>query len=143
MVILADAQREIGSLKNANVEFDVNNKKMFTVQIARCYWTQSLTFDALVYVPDTEYGGIIGSVLTDTTLDYVELKGYTWRGMLEHKIIQPPGDQHAAAPGQHLLHVLRCQGLGVHPPDGHLRVAGGACVALPRLRLPVGELLKI
>ncbi len=90
MVILADAQREIGSLKNANVEFDVNNKKMFTVQIARCYWTQSLTFDALVYVPDTEYGGIIGSVLTDTTLDYVELKGYTWRGMLEHKIIQPP-----------------------------------------------------
>ena len=73
MVILADAQREIGSLKNANVEFDVNNKKMFTVQIARCYWTQSLTFDALVYVPDTEYGGIIGSVLTDTTLDYVEL----------------------------------------------------------------------
>ena len=39
MVILADAQREIGSLKNANVEFDVNNKKMFTVQIARCYWT--------------------------------------------------------------------------------------------------------
>ena len=90
MVILADAQREIGSLKDANVEFDVNDKKMFTVQIARCYWTQSLTFDALVYVPDTEYGGIIGSVLTDTTLDYVELKGYTWRGMLEHKIIQPP-----------------------------------------------------
>ena len=75
MVILADAQREIGSLKDANVEFDVNDKKMFTVQIARCYWTQSLTFDALVYVPDTEYGGIIGSVLTDTTLDYVELKG--------------------------------------------------------------------
>ena len=46
MVILADAQREIGSLKDANVEFDVNDKKMFTVQIARCYWTQSLTFDA-------------------------------------------------------------------------------------------------
>ena len=71
MVILADAQREIGSLKNANVEFDVNDKKMFTLQIARCYWTQSLTFDALVYVPDTEYGGIIGS-------DYKQLPGGVW-----------------------------------------------------------------
>lgn len=27
MVILADAQREIGSLKDANVEFDVNDKR--------------------------------------------------------------------------------------------------------------------
>lgn len=29
-------------------------------------------------------------MLTDTTLDYVELKGLTWRGRLAKKIIQPP-----------------------------------------------------
>lgn len=49
-----------------------------------------MTFGNLVYVPDTEFGGIIEDVLTDTTLDYIELKGYTWRGRMEKKIISPP-----------------------------------------------------
>ena len=49
-----------------------------------------MTFGNMVYIPDTEFGGIIGKVLTSTTLDYVELKGYTWRGRLEQKIISPP-----------------------------------------------------
>ena len=46
-----------------------------------------MTYGNLVYIPDTEYGGIIGKVLTSTTLDYVELKGYTWRGRLAYKAI--------------------------------------------------------
>lgn len=29
-------------------------------------------------------------MLTDTTLDYVELKGITWRGRLQYKVIEPP-----------------------------------------------------
>ena len=49
-----------------------------------------MTYGNLVYIPDTEYGGIIGKVLTSTTLDYVELKGYTWRGRLAYKAIEPP-----------------------------------------------------
>ena len=92
MVILATKERELGTapLKKANCSFDVNGNKIFSVKIARCYWTDEMTFGNMVYIPDTEFGGIIGKVLTSTTLDYVELKGYTWRGRLEHKIISPP-----------------------------------------------------
>ena len=59
----------------------------FSVKIARSYWTKDMTYGNLVYIPDTEYGGIIGKVLTSTTLDYVELKGYTWRGRLDRYFV--------------------------------------------------------
>lgn len=95
MVILATRDREIGArpLRDANCSFDANNNKTFSVQIARAYWTEDMTFGNLVYVPNTEFGGIIGNVLTSTALDYVELKGYTWRGRMDKKIIQPPNGQ--------------------------------------------------
>lgn len=94
MVILADPNRkELGSIQNANVTVDLNGNRNFSVQIARSNWIPELTFSYFVYIPDTEYGGIIGQVLTDTTLDYVELKGHSWRGRLAKKVIEPPAGQ--------------------------------------------------
>lgn len=94
MVILADPSRkELGSIQNANVTVDLNGNRNFSVQIARSNWIPELTFSYFVYIPGTEYGGIIGQVLTDTTLDYVELKGHSWRGRLAKKVIEPPAGQ--------------------------------------------------
>lgn len=90
MVTLATDNKELGAIKDANVVIDINGEKAFSIQIARCNWYEELTFSNYVYVPDTEFGGRIGSAMTTTTLDYVELKGMTWRGMLEHKVIEPP-----------------------------------------------------
>ena len=106
MVILADKNlREIGEIKDSNVSVDLNDKRNFSVQIARCNWRTELTFSSLIYILGTEYGGIIGEVLTDTTLDYVELKGLTWRGRLAKKIIQPPaGSDYKVVSGE--LHTV-------------------------------------
>ena len=94
MVILADPNRkELGSIQNANVTVDLNGNRNFSVQIARSNWIPELTFSYFIYIPGTEYGGIIGQVLTDTTLDYVELKGHSWRGRLAKKVIEPPAGQ--------------------------------------------------
>ena len=94
MVILADPNRvEIGSIKNSNVTIDLNTNRNFSIQIARSNWVPELTFSYYIYIPGTEYGGIIGQMLTDTTLDYVELKGHSWRGRLAKKIIEPPSGQ--------------------------------------------------
>ena len=94
MVILADPNRkELGSIQNANVTVDLNGNRNFSVQIARSNWIPELTFSYYIYIPGTEYGGIIGQVLTDTTLDYVELKGHSWRGRLAKKVIEPPAGQ--------------------------------------------------
>ena len=94
MVILADPNRkELGSIQNANVTVDLNGNRNFSVQIARSNLIPELTFSYFIYIPGTEYGGIIGQVLTDTTLDYVELKGHSWRGRLAKKVIEPPAGQ--------------------------------------------------
>lgn len=94
MVILAGPNRkELGSIQNANVTVDLNGNRNFSIQIARSNWIPELTFSYFIYIPGTEYGGIIGQVLTDTTLDYVELKGHSWRGRLAKKVIEPPAGQ--------------------------------------------------
>lgn len=91
MVILANSDlRELGAVRDVNLTVDLNGNRDFSLQIARSYWRPELTFSSLIYILGTEYGGIIGEVLTDTALDYVELKGLSWRGRLAKKIIQPP-----------------------------------------------------
>ena len=83
MVTLADKNlHEIGYVKDANFTADVNGEYEFSVQIARSNWYPELNFSSYIYIVGTEYGGIIGEILTDTTLDYVEVKGITWRGFL-------------------------------------------------------------
>ena len=106
MVILANENlRELGAIKDANVTVDLNGDRTFSVQIARSNWRPELTFSSLIYIMGTEYGGIIGEVLTDTTLDYVELKGMSWRGRLAKKIIQPPtGSDYKTVSGE--LHTV-------------------------------------
>ena len=106
MVTLANKElRELGFIKDANVTVDLNGNRNFSVQIARSNWYEELTFSSLIYIMGTEYGGIIGEVLTDTTLDYVELKGLTWRGRLAKKIIQPPiGSDYKVVSGE--LHTV-------------------------------------
>lgn len=106
MVILANENlRELGEIKDANVTVDLNGNRTFSVQIARSNWREELTFSSFIYITGTEYGGIIGEVLTDTTLDYVELKGLTWRGRLAKKIIQPPaGSDYKVVSGE--LHTV-------------------------------------
>lgn len=124
MVILATRNREIGSnpLLDVNCAFDANKEREFSVKIARCNWTKDMTFGNLVYVPDTEFGGIIEDVLTDTTLDYVELKGYTWRGRMEMKVIEPPsGSDYKTVSGE-LNTILKKL---IEPEFGGLYVVSG------------------
>ena len=106
MVILANENlRELGAIKDANVTVDLNGDRTFSVQIARSNWRPELTFSSFIYIMGTEYGGIVGEILTDTTLDYVELKGLTWRGRLAKKIIQPPtGSDYKTVSGE--LHTV-------------------------------------
>lgn len=106
MVILAnESLRELGAIKDANVTVDLNGDRTFSVQIARSNWWPELTFSSFIYIMGTEYGGIVGEILTDTTLDYVELKGLSWRGRLAKKIIQPPtGSDYKVVSGE--LHTV-------------------------------------
>lgn len=90
MVILGTREKEILPIRNANASFDVNKEKEFSVMIARSNWDDRFDYGKLIYVNKTEYGGIIGDILTSTALDYIEIKGMTWRGRMNKKVIMPP-----------------------------------------------------
>ena len=57
--------------------------------------------DQLVYIPGTEYGGIIDSIKVDTATQMLTYSGRTWHGILESKILYPePGKDYMYVCGE-------------------------------------------
>ncbi len=101
MVILGTPEKEICPILDANATFNVNKDKEFSVMIARTNWDERFDYGKLIYINDTEYGGIIGDILTSTALDYIEIKGMTWRGRMNKKVIIPPkGENYKIVTGE-------------------------------------------
>lgn len=46
-----------------------------------------------IYMPDTEYGGLIEECEVHTEESAIYLRGYTWRGLLATKVVEPPSGQ--------------------------------------------------
>lgn len=44
----------------------------------------------IIYIENTEYGGIIDSIEVDTTNEVLIYRGRTWHGIMESKVVQPP-----------------------------------------------------
>ena len=93
-LILADSQgREIKSLLNVGVDIDLNGERNFEISVHRSAWSSDFQYNGYIFQPNTEIGGMIGRVYTDTALEVVKVCGLTWRGMLSRKIIEPPSGQ--------------------------------------------------
>ena len=76
---------------DADIECGASNT--FEVAVPVSAWDGSIAPGSLIYVPWTEYGGIVGEIETSNNPPYVYVKGYTWRGLLEKKIISPAKGQ--------------------------------------------------
>lgn len=93
-LILADKTfRDRERLRSIGVDIAVGKENEFEIKIPREMHRKSLEFGNVIYIPGTEYGGIIGEINTNTELDTISILGRTWRGMLEKKIIRPPNGQ--------------------------------------------------
>lgn len=96
--------RELGYVIGARIDFEIGAEPEsindFEVEIKRWDWDGSITHESRLFVPDTEYGGIVREIYTSTAANTIQAKGYTWRGMMEKKIIQPEvGQDYATATG--------------------------------------------
>ena len=84
--------KELGFV-NASKELDieVGGENDFQLTISYRDWSQEMYgIGNRLYAPGTEYGGLIEERKTSTKNDTVELLGYTWRGLLSQKVIEPP-----------------------------------------------------
>lgn len=102
-LIYTDTQgKELGYV-NAAIDMEVGEDASndFEVEFKRYEWDGTVENGCYFYVPETELGGIAREVKTSTKTNSITVKGYTWRGMLEKKIIQPKsGEDYATATGE-------------------------------------------
>lgn len=92
LILATSDGREIGLIPY-DIDMEVGSENNFEIGIPTAAWDGSYKRNMLVYVPGTEYGGIIGRMQTMTNPEYVYIRGRTWRGLLEKKIISPASGQ--------------------------------------------------
>ena len=77
-------------------DFDVElskSKMDFELTVPYSAWDGSIDYDCRIYVPDTEFGGIVKEIESDTNNKVICVRGYTWRGQMGKKVIEPPSGQ--------------------------------------------------
>lgn len=86
LIYLASDMTEIGPCKE-NIDFDVGEGNA-----SNDFLLKGIIPDGVggIYVPGTEFGGLIGYTQTSNKSDIISNKGYTWRGLLTLGIISPP-----------------------------------------------------
>lgn len=89
-----------------DIDFEVGEDESdsindFQLEMKRWNWDDSIKYGIRVYADGTEFGGIVREISTDSSANVIRAKGYTWRGMLTKKIIEPlSGEDYATATGE-------------------------------------------
>lgn len=95
-LIAADKNgREIGFVReNITLDLDVGETYDFEIRIDLNVWSkEKFWYDSMLYINNTEYGGIIGDLEVITKTNEIVFRGDTWRGMLRRKVVEPPAGQ--------------------------------------------------
>lgn len=93
-LILADQNRqEIRYLNFSKLDIDLNDTKDFELTFSTLNWQNDIEYGSYIFIPNTEYGGIIGKKKTETGEGLITVNGYCWRGILGKKVVQPPSGE--------------------------------------------------
>ena len=102
MIVVADANgADLRALQFTEYDFEVGDtENSFLVTCLRNEW-ETIYDGSRIYIPDTEYGGLFKRLKTNTKNGTISCGGYTWRGMLQNKIIRPlSGQDYASDTGE-------------------------------------------
>lgn len=99
-MILATAARIEECVIPYDLDIEVGGEDSFEIEIPRSEWDGTYSATKLVYLPGTEFGGIIGGIRSEENPSSVYVRGRTWRGCLHKKIISPAyGDDYYVISG--------------------------------------------
>lgn len=109
MIVANEKGCELGVLKNyKEVEFSVGAENDFVITLkSQAVNKEFLWYESKVFIPGTEFGGIVKDIISLTKSKTVKFMGDTWRGMLSKKIISPPSGQDYLTVSGELNEVLR------------------------------------
>ena len=86
---------ELGFVRDVDsIDLDLGDTNDFELQIDASIWSpERYSWRNRIYIPGTEYGGLLEEQQTSTKDNRITWRGYTWRGLLSQKLIYPPGGQ--------------------------------------------------
>ena len=110
MIIVTDANgAELRAVLFREYDFEIgDDENSFLITCNRAEW-ESMEEGARLYIPGTEYGGLFQRLETDTQRKTIAVGGFTWRGMLQNKIIQPPSGQDYATDSGELNAIIKAR----------------------------------
>ena len=89
-VILADKDRkELRFLEESDVDIDIGDTNDFEISFSVERWSGDIRTGCFVYIPETEFGGIVGELASSTAENKIYVRGDTWRGLMKKKVIEP------------------------------------------------------
>lgn len=86
--------RQVKELQDCSLDMELNDgERDFEVTVSAEDYDNSMYYGCRIFASDTEYGGILGKLISSTSDNAITWQGYTWRGMLANKVIVPPDGQ--------------------------------------------------
>lgn len=89
-LILSTASGVEECVLDYDFDMDIGDTNDFQINLNYGTWDERIQIRKKIYIPGTEYGGIIKYIQSATNTGSITLKGFTWRGYLAHRIISPP-----------------------------------------------------
>lgn len=109
-VIVADKQgTELRFLLFDTYDFEVGREENDFEIVIRREEYEYIPKEGRIYIPETELGGLFRQLDTDTEAGTISVGGLTWRGMMTHKIIQPPAGQDYATDSGELNAIIKAR----------------------------------
>lgn len=115
-IIVADTSGiELRSMVYAEYDFEIgDDENSFEIVCNRDEW-ESTPQNARLYVPGTELGGLYKLTKVSKKNGTITAGGYTWRGMLQKKIICPPSGQDYATDSGELNAIIGARVAAAYP----------------------------
>ena len=100
--------RQVKELQDCSLDMELNDgERDFEVTVSAEDYDNSMDYGCRIFASDTEYGGILGKLISSTSDNAITWHGYTWRGMLANKVIVPPDGQDYYSVSGELNAILR------------------------------------
>ena len=93
LILTNSSGNEIRTIRDAELDMDLGATNDFVLTVLRSDYPNDITDKCRIFRPGSEFGGLIRRKGTRTADNTVTFGGYTWRGLLQHKIIQPDAGQ--------------------------------------------------
>lgn len=87
LILTNSKWNDVEAIIEPNADFDIGVKNDFVITFKGI---KEIEDGAVIYVPDSEFGGIIKTDKTVTSTNTIQYGGLSWRGILDKRIIVPP-----------------------------------------------------